>query len=270
MENKTTLTFDIYVDTDQRSTLMHLYAMTKAIVFEAILHQRGALRLYQPNGQVKDFGHFDRLHFLDEFMEDKGFIKPFDQLHASLLLGAVKIAEDIISQPEHTDKETKKKIPGLYQFATKGGVCFALNAKVNDQDVSPQFSFRPIEVRQQKDNLFLPACHFEFPHLGEIPAHIQSKALTTYAVNDILSDYIPAYGRFIEVNQSTKNDNLWSLEVTFIRKEDFVPISAKLPHLNLDVESVSFPTAYGLRKKRLGKAIFRDHTSCRSDPLSLK
>lgn len=268
MEKSVTLTFQIFADIDQRATLIQLHAMTKSIVFEAILRQRAALRLCQPNGQATDFGHFDSLCFLDEFMEDKGFIKPFDQLHASLLLGAVKIAEDIISKPEHTDKETKKKIPGLHQFATKGGVCFAFNATVNGRALPPLFNAEPVEVR--KDDIFLPGYQLEFPHLGEITAHIASKGLTVFGINDILNDYLPTYGRFVEVSQPRKNDNLWILEITFVRKEDFVAIDAKLPHVSLDVEPVSFPSAYMRRKKRLGKEIFRDHTSCKKDPLSLK
>lgn len=269
MENNITLTFSIFATVDQQSTLMQLHAMTKAIVFEAILRQRGYLRYCYPKGQVEDFGHFDRFGFLDEFMEDKGFIKPFDQLHVSLLLGAVKIAEDIITQPEHLSKETKKKIPGLYQFATKGGIPFAFNAKVNDRLETPSFFPRTVELK--KDALFLPDCRFEFPHLGEIRGYVQSKELTTFAVNEVINDYKPTYGRFIEIAQSKKNRNLWSLEVTFVRKELFEDIDIKFQHVNLDVEPVTFPTAYSLRSQRETTEVKnRDHTSCKTDPLSLK
>lgn len=264
MENCVTLTFRIFTTVDQRSTLMQLHAMTKSIVFEAILRQRAYLRGRYPTGQVEDFGRFDRFGFLDEFMEDKGFIKPFDQLHVSLLLGAVKIAENIITQPEHTNKETKKKIPGLYQFASKGGVSFAFNAKVNNRMDSPLFT--PVTISEKRDSVFYPECRFDFPHLGELRAHAYSKEFSTYAINTIFEDYIPLYGRFTEVVQTSKNENFWSLAVTFIRKELFNGIDIKLQHVNLDVEPVTFPCAYTLRKKRLAEESFRDHTSCRSDP----
>ena len=268
MENSVTLTFRIFTDIDQRSTLIQLHAMTKAIVFEAILRQRAYLRGRYPTGQVEDFGYFDRFGFLDEFMEDKGFIKPFDQLHVSLLLGAVKIAENIITQPEHFNKETKKKIPGLYQFASKGGVSFAFNAIVNNRMDSP--SFTPVTVTEKREGTFFPDCYFEFPHLGELKATVYGKEYSTQDINTIFEDYKPLYGRFIEVVQTSKNENFWSLAVTFIRKEVFKGIDIKLQHVNLDVEPVAFPAAYSLRKKRLAEEKNRDHTSCKNDPLSLK
>lgn len=269
MENCLTLNFRIFTSIDQRSTLMQLHAMTKSIVFEAILRQRAYLRGQYPTGQVENFGHFDRFGFLDEFMEDKGFIKPFDQLHVSLLLGAVKIAENIITQPNYVNKATKKAIPGLYQFNTKGGVAFAFNAIVNDRMATP--SFFPNHVETKKDAVFSPDCRFEFPHLGEIRAQAYSKELTTDDVNNIFENYKPLYGRFTEVIQTNKNENFWALTVTFIRKEFFKGIDIKLQHVNLDVVPVTFPCAYSLRRQReLADAKNRDHTSCRSDPLSLK
>lgn len=273
MENCVTLTFRIFTTVDQRSTLMQLHSMTKSIVFEAILRQRAYFRKRYPVGQVEDFGHFDRFGFLDEFMEDKGFIKPFDQLHVSLLLGAVKIAENIITQPEYISKETKRKIPGLYQFNSKGGVSFAFNAIVNNRLCSPQFF--PKTVESERDNLFFPECRFEFPHLGEIKGNVFNKDLTIGSINEILEQYNPIYGRFSEVNQTGKNDNYWTLAVTFIRKEVFTAINTKLQHVDLDVEPVTFPCAYSLRKKRMAEEKNaeeknRDHTSCKKDPLSLK
>ena len=266
MENCVTVTFRIFTTIDQRSTLIQLHAMTKAIVYEAILRQRALLRGRYPTGQVDDFGLFDRFAFLDEFIYDKGFIKPFDQLHISLLLGAVKIAENIITQPEQYSTLTKRKIPGLYQFSTKGGVSFAFNAIVNDRMETPIFF--PEKATEKEGRTFHPDCRFEFPHLGEIRAQAYDKDLTIKELNTIFEDYKPLYGRFTEYKQINKNDNFWSLSVTFIRKEMFKGIDINLKHVNFDIEPVTFPTAYTTRKLRQAEeaaAKNRDHTSCKTN-----
>lgn len=264
MENCVTVSFRIFTTIDQRTTLIQLHAMTKAIVYEAIFRQRAFLRSRYPTGQVANFGHFDRFGFFDEFIYDKGFIKPFDQLHISLLLGAVKIAENIIEQPEQYSAGTKQKIPGLYQFASKGGVNFAFNAIVNDQMKTPLFF--PEKAIKKEDKTFYPDCRFEFPHLGEIRAQAYHKDLTVDELNLIFEHYKPLYGRFSEYVQTNKNDNFWTLAVTFVREETFKGIDIKLKHANLDVEPITFPTAYAVRKLRQAEeatAKNRDHTSCK-------
>ena len=258
MENYTSLTFNVRTTDDQRRTLSLLNWVSNQIVIEAIVMKRNyKASLTHSKGPFPDLGKFDKIRFLDDFLDDKGYIYPFSRTHISVLLGAVHIASNIIHEPGSNQK-VGRKIPGEYQLSTRGGVSFSFNAAVNSKQREGKIDFKKVDEKNDINFTFKPTTTATLPHLGEVELTLKDEKKTVNEVNKIFENYRPTYVRFNQRTKSNDHENYWIASITFIHKAIFVRGNYLMKNANLDIEPFIERTAY---HERLHRAKNRDHTS---------
>lgn len=240
------LNFNCFPTQDQKRTLSLLEWVTANIVVEAIVRQRN----FQPKtikGPTAKLGRFQRIAFLNEFTDDKGHIYPFSKTHYSVLLGATKIAESIITNPGFNKKQNKLIIPGEHYLKSRGGVNFSLNSIVSNHpiilDKKKDFKRKGIhfdlkEVTEKNDtfHFFSPATKATLPHLGEIELSIRDEKRTIKELNDIINNFTPTYLRFFKKTNVNAHEDYWLVSLTLVRNQLCHAGTYVLPHINLDVE----------------------------------
>lgn len=267
MKTFETLEFRVFANTTQRLTLLFLKTVTATVVVEAIVRQRNFYRKKFPSGALTDLGKFDKARFLTSYLDDKSGLFPISQTHPSILAGATMIADSIITEPGKDDNN-KPKIPGQYQLNYRGGVNYAFNLILNNFQSSP--SLNEVSVTEKVKDYFKPMFQAEFPHLGEIKIGILDEKRSIEEINQVFEYYRPIFALFKEKQDKNDHENYWILNVILIHKAHYTPMDIKVPGYQIVDEPLVVRPAYLERRRRETTAKNRDHTSCKTDPLSLK
>lgn len=245
--NFETLNFNFFPTQDQKRTLSLLEWVTASLVVEAIVRQRAFQPKPVSEGPLAHLGKFNRIAFLNEYMDDKGHIYPFAKTHYSVLLGAVKLAESIITNPGFNQKQNTPVIPGEHLLRNRGGVHFSLNSIVSNQEIilgqkkgfkqkGILVNLHEVETKNETYQTFFPSMEMMLPHLGKFDLILRDEKRTMKELNAIINNFTPTYIRFMKKTNTKAHENYWIVSMSLIRKHLCHPGTYILPHVNLDLE----------------------------------
>ena len=247
MKTFETLNFRVFTNTEQRLTLLFLRNVTEIIVTEAIIRQRNFYRKKFPTGALTDLGKFDKVKFLTSYLEDKSQLYPVNQVHPSILAGATRIADAILTEPGK-DEKRQPKVPGQYQLRYRGGVNYVFNLILNNHQSTPLLNDVP--VTEKTKDYFAPYFNANFPHLGDIQVSLLDTNRNIDEINQIFQFYRPLYALFREIQDKNSHENFWTLNVILIHKDHYNAMDIHVPGYQPVEEPVVIRTAYQERQRK--------------------